>query len=260
MKIVAIANQKGGVGKTTTCRNLASYLGTVGYKVLVIDCDNQANLTDCFDITNDEKQINLYHLMKMVLEDKDFPDKESFIISKEKNVDVIGTSVELSNIEINLSSAISREYVLQTIIDYVKSDYDYILLDSMPSLGLLTINVLAAVDSVIIPASPEYLSAKGLEHLISSILKVKKRINKQLEVEGILLTMVDSNTNLSKQMKAAIKNHYEQYVNVFKINIPKTVKVGEANSRKKSVFEYCPNHKISKAYADFGKEFIKGGE
>lgn len=255
-KIMAIASQKGGTAKSTTCRNLATVLNNMGYRVLVVDCDNQANLTDCFGIENpDTLNVTLYHLMEKVIMDEDLPEKKSYIITKE-NVDVLPASIILSDIEIKLVSAMSREYILKTILDEIKADYDYILLDAMPSLGLMTLNVLASCDSVLIPATPEYLSAKGLELLLKTIFKIKKRINKQIDFEGILLTMFDERTNLAQEMLEMIKSSYGSHIKVFDTKIPKSVKVGEANARSKSIVEYMPTNKAAMAYIMFAKELL----
>ena len=258
-KVIGIAAQKGGVGKSTTCRNIATELARNGYKVLAIDCDNQSSMTDCFGISEPENlEYTLYHLMMDIMMEREIPDKSDYIIQKE-GIDIIPSSIELSAIEINLVSTISREYVLKTIIDQIKREYDYILLDCMPSLGLMTLNVLAACDSVLIPATPEYLSVKGLELLLKTIYKVKKRINSQITFEGILLTMFDERTNLSKNMMDMIEVSYGQHIKVFETKIPKSVKVGEANLQSKSIMEYNPTNKAAIAYQEFTKELIKNG-
>ncbi|HZK69900.1 MAG TPA: ParA family protein [Clostridia bacterium] len=258
-KIIAVASQKGGVGKSTTCRNLGSILAKEGYKVLAVDCDNQASMTDCFGIENSEQlEITLYHLMMDVINDKDLPPMESYIIKKE-GVDIIPSSIELSAIEINLVSTISREYVLKTILDEIKDDYDYILLDCMPSLGLMTLNVLATCDSVLIPATPEYLSAKGLELLLKTIVKIKRRINSKISFDGILLTMYEERTNLSKNILEMIENSYGEHIKVFNVKIPKSVKVGEANLKSMSIVDYMPTNKAAIAYQEFAKELINNG-
>lgn len=259
-KIIAIASQKGGVGKSTTCRNLATILVRKGYRVLAVDCDNQASMTDCFGIETPEKlDITLYHLMMEVITDNELPPKENYIIQKE-GVDIIPSSIELSAVEINLVSTMSREYVLRTIIDDIKDDYDYILLDCMPSLGLMTLNVLATCDSVLIPATPEYLSAKGLELLLKTIVKLKKRISPQIKFEGILLTMFEERTRLSKNILKMITDSYGENIKIFNTKIPKSVKVGEANLKSMSIIEYMPENKASIAYMKFAKELIANGK
>lgn len=253
-KVIAIAAQKGGVGKSTTCRNLATILAKQGYKVCAIDGDNQASMTDCFGIDKPEKlDKTLFHLMMDVIMENDLPSKEEYIITKE-GVDIIPSSIELSAIEISLVSTISREYVLKAIIDQVKGDYDYVLIDCMPSLGLMTINVLATCDSVLIPATPEYLSVKGLELLLKTIFKLKRRINPSITFEGILLTMFDVRTNLAKDMIEMIEESYGEHIKVFGTKIPKSVKVGEANLQSKSIVDYMPENKAAIAYQAFTKE------
>ncbi len=255
-KVIAIASQKGGTAKSTTCRNLATVLKNMKYKVLVVDCDNQANLTDCFGIESPDKlEVTLYHLMERVIMDEDLPRKENYIITKE-NIDVLPASILLSDIEIKLVSAMSREYILKTIINEIKEDYDFILLDAMPSLGLMTLNVLATCDTVLIPATPEYLSAKGLELLLKTIFKIKKRINKRIDFEGILLTMFDERTKLAQEMLEMIENSYGSHIKVFGTKIPKSVKVGEANARSKSIIDYMPTNKAATAYQIFAKELL----
>jgi chromosome partitioning protein len=259
-KIIAVASQKGGVSKSTTCRNVATILAKEGYKVLAIDTDNQASMTDCFGIEKPEKlQTTLYHLMMNVMNEKDLPPKESYIIHRD-GVDIIPSSIELSAIEMNLVSTMSREYVLKTIIEEVKGDYDYVILDSAPSLGLMTLNVLAACNSVLIPATPEYLSVKGLELLLHTIMKLKRRINPGISFEGILLTMFDERTNLSKSMIEMVDEAYGEHIRVFDIKIPKSVKVGEANLQSKSIVDYMPSNKAAIAYQELTKELINNGQ
>ncbi len=187
--------------------------------------------------------------------DEELPEKDKYIITKE-NVDVLPASILLSDIEIKLVSAMSREYILRTIIDEIKEDYDFVLLDAMPSLGLMTLNVLAACDSVLIPAMPEYLSAKGLELLLKTVFKIKKRINKKIGFEGILLTMFNERTNLAQEMLEMIKESYGSHIKVFETKIPKSVKVGEANARSRSIIDYMPINKAAIAYETFTKELL----
>ena len=258
-KIIAVASQKGGVAKSTTCRNVATILAKEGYKVLAIDTDNQASMTDCFGIEKPETlETTLYHLMMAVMNEDDLPPKESYIIKRD-GVDVIPSSIEMSAIEMNLVSTMSREYVLKTITEKLRSDYDYIIVDSAPSLGLMTLNVLAACESVLIPATPEYLSVKGLELLLQTIMKIKRRINPSITFEGILLTMFDERTNLSKNMIEMVDEAYGEHIKVFDIRIPKSVKVGEANLQSKCIVDYMPTNKAAIAYQELVKELIYNG-
>jgi chromosome partitioning protein len=196
--------------------------------------------------------------MMAVMNEDDLPPKESYIIECD-GVDVIPSSIEMSAIEMNLVSTMSREYVLKTITEHLRPAYDYIIIDSAPSLGLMTLNVLAACDSVLIPATPEYLSVKGLELLLQTIMKIKRRINPRITFEGILLTMFDERTNLSKNMIEMVDEAYGEHIKVFDIRIPKSVKVGEANLQSKCIVDYMPTNKAAIAYQELTKELINNG-
>lgn len=255
-KVIAIANQKGGVGKTTTTMNLGYALSEQGKKVLLIDFDPQSNLTMCMGVDRPEELVTtIYHLMMGVIEEKELPSKEDYIISNGK-LDFIPCSIELSAVEVNLVNAMSRELTLKSIIQEVKESYDYIIIDCMPSLGMLTINALVACDTVLITATPQYLSAKGLELLLKTIIKVKRRINPNIEIDGILITMFTQRTILSKEIVKLIDEAYGKQIRVFNSKIPASVKVGESNLRNKSIIEYKRKNKVAQAYIDFGREYI----
>lgn len=256
-KVIAIANQKGGVGKTTTTMNLGYALAEQGKKVLLIDFDPQSNLTMCMGIDRPEElDTTIYHLMMAVIEEKELPSKDDYIISNGK-LDLIPCSIELSAVEVNLVNAMSRELTLKSIIQEVKDDYDYIIIDCMPSLGMLTINALVACNSVLITATPQYLSAKGLELLLKTILKVKRRINPSIEIDGILITMFTERTILSKEIVNLIDEAYGKQIKVFENKIPASVKVGESNLKNKSIIEYQPGHKVAVAYTKFVEEYLR---
>ena len=194
-KVVSISNQKGGVGKTTTALNLTYALTENGKKVLLIVFDPQSNLTMCFGIDRpDELKTTIYDLMMCVIDEKELPDKSEYILSF-NNLDLIPCSIELSAVEMSLVNVMSREIILKMLLENFKADYDYIIVDCMPALGMLTVNALAACDSVLIPATAQYLSAKGLELLLQTIMRVKKRINPQIKIDGILVTRMNQKMN-----------------------------------------------------------------
>lgn len=256
-KILTAANQKGGVGKTTTTLNLAYSLAVLGKKVLAIDFDSQANLTKCFGITKDEIKLSIAELMDLEIEDEELPPKDEYIISKH-GVDIIPSTIALSRIDAKLQqSTIFAEKTLCNIIERIEKDYDYILLDTNPSLGILTINAFTATDSVIIPMNTEAMSADGLQDLLKSIRKVKKRINECLEIEGILITMADKRTNLYKEITNEVRQACENHIYVFDAQIPDTVKVGEANLHRKPIKVYLPSSPATKAYMELAEEIIK---
>lgn len=255
-KIIAIVNQKGGVAKTVTALNLSYALSEMGKRVLIIDFDPQSSLTVCFGYENtDNISTTIYNLMALAIEEKKLPKKEEYVISL-GNIDIIPCSLELSAIEIALVNVMSRELVLKSIVDEIKDNYDYIIIDCSPSLGMLTINALAACDSVIIPVTPQYLSAKGLEILLRNIIRVKKRINPKIEVDGILFTMYAERMRLSKEILSIIQEAYGSRINIFENKIPSSVKVGEANMKSKSTIEYDSKNKVSIAYREFAKEVV----
>ena len=259
-KVIALTNQKGGVGKTTTAVNLGVCLSKQGKKVLLVDADAQANLTMSLGYPRpDDLPISLATIMQDIIDDKPF-DVQKGILHHSEGVDLLPSNIELSGLEVRLINAISRERVLTTCINVVKKNYDYVLIDCMPSLGMLTINALAAADSVVIPTQPHYLSAKGLELLLRSVSKVRRQINPHLRIDGILMTMVMPRTNISKEVTALVRSAYGQNIKVFDAQIPHSIRAVEATAEGKSIFAYDKGGKVAAAYEQFGKEVAHIGE
>ncbi|MCL1859243.1 MAG: ParA family protein [Oscillospiraceae bacterium] len=253
-KIVAIANQKGGTGKTTTACNLGYSLADMGKKVLLIDFDPQSNLSMCFGIERpDELALPMNNILSLVLDGEIMPDKTEYIIHGEK-LDIIPCNINLSVTEINLRDEMGGEHTLSELLEPLRSDYDYIIIDTNPYLGLLTINALAACDEVIIPVSPQLWSATGLTDLLQTIFKVKRKINPRITVAGILLTICDERTRLYREAKNLLDEHYGGKIKIFDTHIPNTVKVGEANYSSRSIIDYDANSKAAHAYTEFARE------
>ena len=259
-KVIALTNQKGGVGKTTTAVNLGVSLAQQGKKVLLIDADAQANLTMSLGYNRpDDLPVTLSTIMQDIIEDNPI-DVQKSILHHGEGIDLLPSNIELSGLEVRLINAISLESVLKTCVNEVKKNYDYCLIDCMPSLGMLTINALAAADSVVIPTQPHYLSAKGLELLLRSVSKVRRQINPPLRIDGILMTMVMPRTNISKEITATVRSAYGQKIKVFDTQIPHSIRAVEATAEGKSIFAYDKGGKVAAAYEQFGKEVAELGE
>ena len=255
-KVTALTNQKGGVGKTTTCINLGVGLAKQGKKVLLIDADPQASMTLSLGYKNpDSLPVTISDIMQNVMDIKRMP-KDYGILNHSEGISLLPSNIELSGMESNLINAMNREKILKTYISSIKKDYDYVLIDCPPTLGMLNINALSAADSVIIPSQPHFLSTKGLELLLKSIVKVRRQINPHIKIDGILLTMVDRRSNFTKDIISLLKESYGEKINVFKSEIPVSVRAVEMGAEGKSIYAHDPHGKVAKAYESLTKEVL----
>lgn len=283
-KIIAVVNQKGGVGKTTTTMNLGYALAEKGKRVLLIDFDPQASLTVCMGYDDpDNLSCTIATLMSLAMEDRELPDNQDQYIYRKLldakkvqvkraiSIDLIPSSMELSAVDVSLVNAVCRESVLKSVLEKINgkrdkmdanpcsgaTGYDYILIDCSPSLGMLTINALVAANAVIIPVTPEYLSAKGLEILLRNILRVKRKINEELEIEGILFTMYRERVRLTRTIEEIISDTYGEEIPIYTSRIPSSVKVGESTLQSQPVLTYDSLNKVSLAYQALAEEVLQ---
>jgi len=252
-KMIAVTNQKGGVGKTTTAINLATYIAMEGYKVLLVDCDPQGNATSGLGINRKRLKFCLHDLL---IDDLEF--HKVVTRTRVDNLDLIPSTIQLAGAEVELVARTQREQTLATVLAPVRDYYDYILLDCAPSLGLLTINALTACDSVIIPLQCEYYALEGLSQLVDTIQLVRKRLNPKLTIEGIVFTMFDGRTNLSIQVVDQVKSHFRK--EVYQTIIPRNVRLSEAPSHGKPIAHYDARSKGAEVYRDFAREVLKRGQ
>lgn len=258
--VLAVSNQKGGTGKTTTCENLGIGLAQEGKKVLLVDTDPQASLTVALGYPRpDDLSFTLSDAMEKIMTEQPIAPGEGLLHHPE-GVDLMPANIMLSGLEVSLVNAMNREKILKQYLDTVRREYDFILLDCMPSLGMLTVNALAAADQVLIPVQAQYLSAKGLEQLLQTINKVRRQINPKLKIEGILLTMVDSRTNYAKEISALIREAYGSNIKVFSTDIPRSVRAAEISAEGRSIFKHDPKGKVAEAYRVLTKEVLSDAE
>ncbi len=249
-KAIAIFNQKGGVGKTTTNINLAACLAIRGKRVLILDIDPQGNTTSGIGVT----KRNLKNTVYNILIDKDYDPRKAIIKTNVENLDLIPASVDLPGAEVELVGMEGRESALKDGLEKIKANYDYIFIDCPPSLGLLTINSLAAVDSVLVPIQCEFYALEGVSQLVSTIDLVKRSLNPKLEIQGVILSMFDGRTNLSLQVVQEVKKYFGN--KVYATVIPRNVRLAEAPSYGMPITEYDPKSKGAEAYGDFADEFL----
>ena len=253
---IAVSNLKGGVGKTMTAVSLGAGLARQKKRVLCLDADAQHSLTVSFGISEPGKlPVTLSTMMSNIINETDF-EPLSGIVRHSDGVDLLPSNNTLAGMEISLAGLIGRETVLRQYINMIKQQYDYIIVDCAPSLDLLTINALAAADSIIIPVVPKFLDAKGLELLLKSIAQVQRQINPTLSISGILLTMVDKRANFTREIITLIENAYGGRIRIFEEHIPRSVRASEATAQGISIYSFDPNGKIAAAYSALTKEVL----
>lgn len=255
-KVIALANQKGGVTKSTSTENIGIGLARLGKKVLLIDADGQGSLTASLGFREpDSMEVTLPTILERIIEDEDVDRNEGLLVHDE-GIYLMPCNIELSALEVSMANVMRREYILKEYVDMQREYFDFILIDCMPSLGMITVNALTAADSVIIPVQASYLPVKGLEQLIKSISMVKKHLNPKLGIEGILISMVDGRTRFSKDVIELLKDTYGSTIHIFTTTIPKSVRAEESTAEGVSIYKYDPNGKVAQAYESLTKEVL----
>ena len=255
-RIIAVANQKGGVGKTTTCVNLGIGLAREGKRVLLVEADAQGSMAISLGVQEpDELDVTLVIIMEKTINDEDIEPGEG-IIHHAEGIDFIPSNIELAGLETALVNVMSREMVLQNYLEDVKGQYDYILIDCMPSLGMITINALVAADSVLIPVEAAYLPVKGLQQLIKTIGQVHRKLNPSLNIMGILLTKVDRRTNFARDISEQIREVYGERIHIFKNCIPLSVRAAETTAEGKSIYLHDPKGIAAGGYLSLTEEVL----
>ena len=258
--VIAVVNQKGGTAKTTTVENLGIGLAREGKKVLLVDTDPQGSLTISLGYPRpDELEITLFDLLNKTINEDSVTAGEG-ILHQAEGIDLIPANISLAGLEVALVNTMNRERILKQFLEPVKGNYDYVLLDCMPSLGMLTVNALSAADAALVPVQANYLSAKGLEQLLQTINKVKRQINPKLRIEGILLTMVDGRTNYGREISSLIRDTYGGHIKIFNSEIPRSVRAAEISAEGKSIFLHDPKGKVAEAYQNLTKEVLTNAE
>jgi chromosome partitioning protein len=255
--VIALANQKGGTAKTTSTLNLGAALAETGKTVLVVDFDPQASLTICLGLKAEDLQQTIYDVMQAELRDEE-PNMRDVVVSTSVGVDLVPANIALSQAEMDLVGAMGGELVLRDILAPIRNQYDFILIDCLPSLGLMTINALIAADQVIIPVAADYLAMKGLQLILTTIYKVKRKFNPELEIAGILLTRVEAQTRHSRSVVENIRRFFVDRVNVFEAEIRKTVQVQESAVAQESMLTYANGHPVTEAYRQIAQEVLNG--
>lgn len=258
-KVIAIANQKGGVGKTAVASNLSVGLAMNGKKVMVIDADPQGNLTSSLGIDNaDELENTLASFIEReIMEEQIEP--EEYILHNEEGVDIMPCNIKLAGMDYMIMNALSREHLLDAFVSSVRAEYDYILIDCSPSLNLVTINVLTAADSVIIPVEASYLSMAGLQQLLASIGSTKRKLNRKLQVEGIVINKVNTRTNHEKDIIGKLREAYGSQIKVFDVMIPESVRAKECTAFGVSIYKHDGKGKVAKAFEELTREVLEHG-
>jgi len=251
-RVIAITNQKGGVGKSTTAVNMSAYLSSFGHNTLLIDLDPQSNSTSGIGKKIEDIEASIYEVLI-----SNMNPREVIVETDYKNLKLLPSSIQLAGAEVELVSSLKREYLLKGAIDKIEENYDYIIIDCPPALGLLTINALSSAKEVIIPIQCEYYALEGLGQLINTIDLIKENLNEDLEISGALMTMYDSRTRLGDQVIEEVKNYFEK--KVYKTIIPRNIRLSEAPSYGKAILDYDPNCRGAQAYNNFTKEVVKNG-